>query len=249
LQLEHLVTTSLQVARTGSRLEKIDLLATLLARVPPEDIDTATALLSGSLPAGRVGVGYAAMRDATLPDPPDTPTLTLDDVRRTFETIARAAGKGSAGARREALREMLSRATADEREFLLRLVVGELRQGALEGLMVEAIARARSIPAERVRRALLTVGDLRAVARSALVDGQAGLDRFTVQLLRPLQPMLAQPASDIGDAIEQFGETALEYKLDGARVQIHKAGDIVKVFSRPRRAGSSRRRSHAATRG
>ena len=127
---------------------------------------------------------------------------------------------------------LLARAAREEQDFLVRLIFGELRQGALAGLMADALAAAAGLSAADVRRALMLAGELTAVARAALVEGQAGLDRFRLELLRPLQPMLASPAGDVSEALERMGEAAFELKLDGARVQVHKAGYEVRVFSR-----------------
>jgi DNA ligase-1 len=131
-----------------------------------------------------------------------------------------------------AWRELMRRATPDEQRFLGRLVVGELRQGALEGLLLEAVADAAAAPAARLRRAVMVAGSLPAVARTAFVEGAGALGRYDIQVFRPLVPMLAETAEDPGDALERLGEAALEFKLDGARVQIHKSGDEVRAYSR-----------------
>ena len=149
-----------------------------------------------------------------------------------LERVASASGSGAAAQRRQLLGELLSRATPLEQEFLLRLLFGELRQGALEGVMLEAVAQAAALPAAEVRRAAMLAGSLADVAHAALTQGAAGLRSFSLTLFRPLLPMLAQPAEDIGDALEQLGEAALEWKLDGARVQVHKSGADVRVFTR-----------------
>ena len=141
-------------------------------------------------------------------------------------------GKGSAGFKADLLRELFSRATAEEQDFLVRLLTGELRQGALEGIMVEAVAKAAGLPASEVRRAAMHAGDLGAVAAAALTEGAAGVARFAVQLFQGIKPMLAQTATDVADALSRVDGAAFEFKLDGARVQVHKAGTEVKVFSR-----------------
>jgi DNA ligase-1 len=141
-------------------------------------------------------------------------------------------GKGSTGARTAQLEALFSRASGDERDFLRRLIVGELRQGALEGVMLDAIAAAADLPAGDVRRATMLAGGLAAVANAALTEGAAGLARFKVQLMRPVQPMLATPADDVAGALATFGNAALEWKVDGARVQVHKNSDEVRVFTR-----------------
>jgi DNA ligase-1 len=153
-------------------------------------------------------------------------------VDRAFAELALVTGKGSAGRRGELLRGLFSRATAEEQDFLVRLIVGELRQGALRGLMLEAIAAAAQIPVAEVRRAAMSAGGLGEVARAALTEGIAGLARFTIQLMQPVLPMLSQSAESTDEALEQLTTAALEWKLDGARVQVHKSGDDVRVYTR-----------------
>jgi DNA ligase-1 len=161
-----------------------------------------------------------------------TPSLTLGEVDAVLDRIARTRGAGSAEDRSRLARELLARATRDEQDFLLRALLGALRQGAVEGLMVEAIASAAQLPLDEVRRALMVTGDLGAVARAALTEGPAALARMAVELFRPLTPMLAQTADGVGEALDQLGEAALEDKLDGARIQLHKREGEVRVFTR-----------------
>jgi DNA ligase-1 len=232
VKLQDLVTTSRQVAATSGRHAKIDLLAALLRRAAPDEMETAIAALSGSLRQGRIGVGYAALRAARPAGAADRPTLELAAVDAALDQAARTTGKGSAAVKHRLLRELFAQGTEEEQEFLLRLLIGELRQGALEGLMVEAVARATGLDPDAVRRAAMLAGDLGVVARAALTHGAAGLARFQLELFRPLQPMLAQAADDVVAALAQLGEAAFEYKLDGARIQVHRAGDEVRVFSR-----------------
>src|SRR5712692_2746505 len=237
--LDDLVQTSNRVAQTSGRLAKIELLAALLQRAAPDEVETAIAFLSGAPRQGRIGVGYAtleAARGGGAADPGATPrsggSLELVEVDALLERLIHTTGKGSTQAKEGLLRELFGRATEDEQQFLFRLLIGELRQGALEGLMTEAVARAAGLDPAAVRRAAMLAGDLGAVARAALAEGTAGLARFRVQLFRPIQPMLAQAAENVQDALTQMGEAAFEYKLDGARIQVHKAGDEVRVFSR-----------------
>jgi DNA ligase-1 len=233
VKLAALVDTSRRIAETSGRLEKIGLLAALLASVPPDEIEIASAFLSGSLLQTKVGVGYAALQAGMPSAPAESPSLELREVNAAFEQIAQvSAGKGSIGERVRLLGDLLSRATRMEQEFLFRLVVGELRQGAVEGLMLEAVAKAAGVPAEQVRRARMMTGELPTVARAALTGEAAGLASYATQLFRPVQPMLAGSAEDAEVAIEELGEAVLEYKLDGARIQVHKAGDQIAVYSR-----------------
>ncbi len=229
--LAELVETSRRVGETARRREKIRLLAELLRNLSPEEIAPAIAFLSGSPRQKRLGIGPAALQAAAA-EPTPEPSLTLRRVDDALEHIAEVSGPGSAALKTGLLKNLFAQATAPEQEFLQRLLMGELRQGALEGLMVEAVARAVGLPAQKVRRALMFAGDLAEVARAALVEGSAGLDRYRIQLFRPVQPMLAQPAEDLDEALGELGDAALEFKLDGARIQVHKAGGEVRIFSR-----------------
>ena len=233
MKLAHLVETSRQVTEASGRLEKIGLLATLLASAERDEIEIAVAFLSGSLRQSKLGVGYAALQGSMPERTADAPSLELAEVDAAFDQIAAVpAGKGSTGERQRLLRELLARATQNEQSFLFRLVTGELRQGAVEGLMLEAVAKAAGVPAEGVRRARMMAGDLPSVAKAALSGDAAELAGFATQLFRPVHPMLAGSAEDPAVAIKELGEAALEYKLDGARIQIHKSGDQVAVYSR-----------------
>ncbi len=229
--LAEVVEISRRVADTSKRLEKIGLLAELIRQLSAEEIEIAVQFLAGQTRQGRIGIGYAALRDARN-SPADSPTLEILDVDRTLESITEVSGSGSQGRRLELLQTMFARATEAEQQFLTGLLMGELRQGALEGIMLEAIAKASGISSERVRRAAMMAGDIARVARAALETGEAGLSQYEVQLFRPIQPMLAQSADDIPEALACIGEAALEYKMDGARVQVHKSGDDVMVYSR-----------------
>jgi DNA ligase-1 len=227
--LEDLARTSAELARTPGRLAKVDLLAACLRRLRPEEVPVAVAYLSGALPQGTIGVGWATLRDVAG-DAPATPSLELLDVDRAFDRVGNAEGKGSQAARRGEVARLFSLATEEERTFLTGLLLGDLRQGALEGLMVEAVARAATIPAAEARRAVMVSGDLGAVAAAALAGESLG--RFRPTLLRPVQPMLAQTAEDVEDAMGRLGRAAVEWKLDGARIQVHRSGDQIRAFTR-----------------
>jgi DNA ligase-1 len=232
VRLKDLVETSSAVSEVSGRLEKIDRLASLLRRAAAEEILLVIAYLSGRLPQGRIGLGGSLISQARPGGTVDEPRLQLPEVNAVFDRIARVSGAGSTAQKIAILRDLLARATRDEQEFLVRLLFGELRQGALEGVMLEAVARASGVSASLVRRAAMAAGDLATVARAVLVEGEHSLSRFIVQILQPVRPMLADSAEDVDAALERLGEAALEYKLDGARIQAHKAGDEVKVFSR-----------------
>ena len=231
--LHELVTTSKAVADSSGRLDKIDRLAALLRRVSPDEVDIAMAFLSGEVRQGRIGIGPAAIREARPPSPAAVPTLQLVDVDAALVRLAETSGAGSAAERVRQLRELLARATGEEQDFLIRLLFGELRQGALEAVLLEAVARASGVSAAALRRAAMMAGELTSVAHAAFLEREAGLARFAVQLFRPVQPMLAQPAASLDIALDQLeDDAALECKLDGARIQVHKAGDEIGVFSR-----------------
>jgi ATP-dependent DNA ligase I len=229
--LQEVATTSAAVAETAARLAKIERISAVLRRLGPEEVPVAVAYLSGELPQGSIGVGWASLRD--LPDSDaQAPTLELLEVDAAFTRLAGIAGAGSQAARRTEIHALFDRATQMERRFLYGLLMGEIRQGALEGVMVEAVARAAALPSSEVRRAAMVAGNLGQVAAAALGDGLEGLRRFRLTVLRPLLPMLAQTAESVGDALGRFSPAAVEWKLDGARVQIHRLEDEVRAFTR-----------------
>jgi DNA ligase-1 len=228
--LEEIARTSADVEATRARLAKIERLAACLTRLSSDEVPVAVAYLSGSLPQGTIGVGWAALRD--LPAPAKSPTLELLEVHSGLERIRVASGKGSQALRRRELSDLFGRTTEHERRFLVGLLQGELRQGALAGVMVDAVARAAGVGQREVRRALMVAGDLGAVARAAIAEGQSGLARFGLTLLRPVQPMLAHTAEDVDQALSRLDSAAVEWKLDGARIQVHRVEDEVRVFTR-----------------
>jgi DNA ligase-1 len=231
--LHELVTTSAAVGEASGKLKKIGLLADVLRRLAPEEIEIAIGFLAGEPRQGRIGIGYSTISAAKDVIAADTPGLHLHDVDEVLTQIAAITGSGSAAARHQRLRDLLSRATPAEQDFIVRLLFGELRQGALEGMLVEAVAKASGLAAPTVRRAAMMAGALAPVARAALVDGETGLSSFGVRLFQPIQPMLAQPASNMSEALDQLQrDVSLEWKLDGARIQVHKSGADVRVFSR-----------------
>jgi ATP-dependent DNA ligase I len=229
--LDEIARTSAAVGRTRSRLAKIDLLADILRRLDTDEVPIAVAYLSGVLPQGTVGVGWASLRNLPPPATPP-PSLELREVHAALDRIAAASGKGSQAARRGELTELFTRTTEQERRFLLGLLSGEIRQGALEGIMVEAVGRAATVPASEVRRALMVAGDLGIVAAASMAGGTQGLARFRLTVLRPIQPMLAQTASDLTDAFARIHPAVVEWKLDGARLQVHRLDGEVRAFTR-----------------
>ncbi|WP_019971525.1 ATP-dependent DNA ligase [Mycobacterium sp. 141] len=231
--LAEVVAASTDVAANSARRAKTERIATLLT-VVAEDGDpvaVVVAWLSGELLQRQIGVGWAGLR--ALPPPAATPTLTVTDVNSRLTAIGKVTGKGSQSQRAQLVSELFGAATAEEQTFLRRLLGGELRQGALAGVMADAVARSSGIPAAEVRRAAMLAGDLPAVAAAALTGGAAAVQAFGLQVGRPVGPMLAQTASDLDDALERLGGTAvLETKLDGARVQIHRIGSDVSIYTR-----------------
>lgn len=231
--LAELVETSDRVAETPARLAKVRALAERLRALEGDEIAIGAQYLSGSVPQGRLGIGYAVLQAAGNGDRAAHPSLTVADVDRRLGEIAVMRGTGAAALRVEALRALFSLATAAEREFLIRLLAGELRQGALAGVMTDAIAAAAGLSPAPVRRAMMYAKDVGAVARAALLEGEAGLAAFQLEVLSPIAPMLAQTASDPADALRQLGgEAAIEWKMDGARIQAHKSGDTVAIYTR-----------------
>ncbi len=246
--LAEIAEVSQAVATTSGRLAKIDMLAVALREAGPLEVPIAVAYLSGELPQRQIGVGWAALRGVTGGRPPGpaeregfpaaaVPTLMLSDVDAGFSAIGAVAGKGSAAARKALVGELFGRATEGEQRFLFGLLSGELRQGALEGVMTDAVARAASVPVAEVRRAMMLRGSLGAVAAAALAGGSAALHAFGLEVGRPVRPMLAASAASIEEALAKIGgadpvECAVEWKLDGIRIQAHLSEGNVRLFTR-----------------
>ena len=229
--LSEIAEVSRAVAGTSARLAKIELLAAALREAGPLEVPIAVAYLSGELPQRQIGVGWAALRDGFAPAP--APTLTLSEVDSGFSAIGAVSGKGSAAARKALVGELFGRATADEQRFLVGLLSGELRQGALEGVMTEAVARAADVPVAEVRRAMMLRGSLGVVAAAALSGGSEALGAFGLEVGRPVRPMLATSAPTIEDALAKIdGPVAVEWKLDGIRIQAHLSAGNVRLFTR-----------------
>jgi DNA ligase-1 len=231
--LVDVASTSLNVGSTSSRLTKVAHIAELLRRAAPDPklVAIIVSWLSGELPQRQIGVGWASLR--SRPPAATDPALIVTDVDATFSEIGAVSGKGSQARRAELVAGLFAAATETEQTFLLRLLGGELRQGALAGVMADAVAKAAGISAAAVQRAAMLGGDLPAVAAAALSGSGAALDVFTLRVGRPVGPMLAQTATSVVDAIERHsGPTIFEAKLDGARVQIHRSADDVTVYTR-----------------
>ena len=230
--LAQLVELVGRIRGTAKKTEKVALIAESLGQTEGRDTELLALYLTGTLPQGRIGFGWRGIEAAMADRPAEGAPLTLAELDQTFDALAAEKGAGSGERRTRALRGLFERADEPERRLLVELLMGEVRQGALDGLVLEAIARAALLPAATVRQAAMFSGHLGEVARAALEDGAAGLGRYSLRVLHPVAPMLANPAQDVEEALERLGEAAFEYKLDGARIQVHKAGDEVRVFTR-----------------
>ena len=231
--LTDVAVASAEVGAASARTAKIDRIAGLLGAAADDPATVAVVVdwLSGELPQRQIGVGWAALR--SLPPPADVPALTVIEVDATLSAIKAVAGRGSAATRTELLHGLFGAASSVEQTFLRGLLSGGLRQGALAGVMADAVAKAAGLPAADVRRAALLSGDLATVAAAAMADGADALSRFTLTVGRPVSPMLAQTATDVDNALEKLGGAAIfETKLDGVRLQIHRAGHEVSIFTR-----------------
>lgn len=229
--LETVVTTLDTVASTRSRLAKVDALAGLLGALAPEEIAPAVGFLVGKPRQGRVGVGWRGV-SAAMGEPADAPTLTVTDLDALLGELAALGGEGSARDRSATLRDFAARATAGEQDLLARVLLGEMRTGALEGVLIDAVARAADRPGPSVRRAAMLTGDLGETAVIALTGTADELDAVGLEVGRPVLPMLAATAATAAAALETTGPASVEYKLDGARIQVHRSGDNVRVFTR-----------------
>jgi DNA ligase-1 len=232
LFLKDLVQISEKVSATPKKNEKASLLAHFFKEAKGEEISLVAFYLSGELPQGRLGIGWAMLQEALKAASFQSNPLSLIDLDLYFESIAREKGSGSSGRKVQSLREILSRSAGREKVFLARLIMGEIRQGALEGLVLVAIAQATSLPIDFLRRSLMFSGNIGEVARLAIEEGVPGLSRFQPELFRPISPMLASPVGGEEEAIQRLGEAGWEYKIDGARIQVHKDGEEIRVFTR-----------------
>jgi DNA ligase-1 len=227
--LAELIAASSEVAKTSSRNAKTSRLASLLDALDPDELPTAIGLLRGEPRQGRIGVGYASAFGTSV-EPSPGPSLTVAEVDAYFDRLQESTGAGSQARRARLLGGLFGRATRDEQDFLRRSLTGEIRQGALAGILTEAVARAFSIPPVVVRRASMLQADLGEVARIAATKGEEGLLTIGLRVLSPIQPMLASPGATVGESIK--GPTSVEWKLDGARIQVHRLGENVVVYTR-----------------
>ncbi|MDQ0700111.1 MULTISPECIES: ATP-dependent DNA ligase [unclassified Streptomyces] len=228
--LAELAQVSLAVAATSARSRKTALLADLFRNAGPEDVPVVIPYLAGRLPQGRIGVGRRSLGDPV--EPASVPTLTVTGVDAELTALAATSGPGSQALRRERLRALFAAATADEQRFLWALLTGEVRQGALDAVAADALAHAAGAPPADVRRAVMLAGSLQDVARVLLAEGPGALGAFRLTVGRPVQPMLAQSAASVGEALDKLGPCAVEEKLDGIRVQVHRDGDRIRAYTR-----------------
>ena len=232
MQLERMVETSIAIGEVSGRRQKIERLAALLHEADSTEVPRVVSWLSGLLLQGRIGVGPALIQSAVPAAGAAKATLTIGIVDERFTAIAAVRGAGSTAKRRDLLADLFERATTAEQRFLAALLFGELRQGAQEGIMLEAIAVAAGVPVAEVRRAAAVSGDAAQVASQLFERGRDALSGFDLQLFQPLKPMLAQTAETPSEALNRLGEAAFEYKLDGTRIQVHRRGEDVRVYTR-----------------
>ncbi|MBC2864405.1 ATP-dependent DNA ligase [Streptomyces mexicanus] len=228
--LARLAQVSREVAATSARSRKTALLAELFRQAEAEDVPVVIPYLAGRLPQGRLGVGWRVL-GRRVP-PAAEPTLTVREVDARLGELGKVSGPGAQAERARLVGELMGAATEDEQRFLLGLLTGEVRQGALDAVAVEGLARATGAPAAEVRRAVMLAGSLQTVAQALLADGPAALERFRLTVGRPVLPMLAHSASSVAEAVEKLGACAVEEKLDGIRVQVHRDGGTVRIHTR-----------------
>ena len=232
VKLAEIVEASRDVAATRSRKQKTERLARLLAALEPGEVRAGVGFLCGELRQGKLGVGYRTLQQLQQQTADVEPTVTVAELDATFQQLSELSGKGSAGRRDQLLRGLFARLSVGERDFVARLMVGELRQGALEALVVDALGLTTHISAAVLRRAMLFAGDATEVAVLALTGGEAALATLSIELFRPLRPMLAQTAKDVADAVARLSPCIFEQKLDGARIQVHRSAERVAIYSR-----------------
>ncbi|MEZ5247272.1 MAG: ATP-dependent DNA ligase [Acidimicrobiales bacterium] len=231
MQLADLVAATADVAATRARTEKIARLAELLRTATADEIAVVVGLVSGEPHQGRIGVGWATVRDVPAGTALES-TRSVAELDGLLDEIAHMHGEGSQGGRISRLTEFLAGTTADEADFVRRLLIGELRQGANAGIVTDAVAKATGVPAAVLRRAVMLSGDLGVAAEIAARGGRTGLEEVGLELQRPIQPMLASTAKSVAEAIGEVGRSSVEWKLDGVRIQVHKEGDTVRVWTR-----------------
>lgn len=228
--LTRLAQVSQEVAATSARSRKTALLAELFRDAEPDDVPIVIPYLAGRLPQGRLGIGWKALSRPVTPA--TEPTLTVAEVNARLTELGKVSGPGSQTERARLVGELMGAATDNEQRFLFGLITGEVRQGALDAVAVEGLAQATGAPPADVRRAVMLAGSLQTVAEALLAEGPAALARFRLTVGRPVLPMLAHSASSVAEAVEKLDVCAVEEKLDGIRVQLHRDGDTVRIYTR-----------------
>jgi len=233
--LSRVVTTSELVSATSSRKAKVAAIAELLAEAGPAEVALVTTYVAGSVRQRRTGLGWRSLQ--APPSPADDPTLTVAAVDDALETVSALSGAGSQARRSGAVEELLAACTADEQSWLRRVLTGAVRQGALDAVVQEAVAAAAGVPADAVRRAAMFAGSTPPVAAAVFAEGEAALAGFSLEVGRPVLPMLASSATDVGAAMARAAGgrddlVAIDQKLDGVRIQVHKDGDDVRIATR-----------------
>ncbi|MEU5341624.1 ATP-dependent DNA ligase [Streptomyces sp. NPDC020766] len=228
--LHRLARVSQEVAATSARSRKTALLAELFRNAEADDVPIVIPYLAGRLPQGRLGIGWKIL--GTPVPPAAEPTLTVREVDARLTDLGKVSGTGSQAERVRLVGELMGACTESEQRFLLGLIGGEVRQGALDAVAVEGLAQATGAPSADVRRAVMLAGSLQTVAERLLADGPEALAAFRLTVGRPVQPMLAHSASSVSEAIDKLGVCAVEEKLDGIRVQVHRDGDDVRLYTR-----------------
>ncbi|NNE73987.1 MAG: ATP-dependent DNA ligase [Acidimicrobiales bacterium] len=232
--LVRLAETSEVIAATSSRKVKSEALAATIAELEPAEIELAVGFLTGAARQGRVGIGWAAIQRAAeeAGPPPTVPTITIAEFDRLITEVGGTVGAGSERARTDQLAAFLDRATEVERPFVTGVLLGELRQGALAGVVTDAVAKAAGIKITVLRRAVMLSGDLGHASQIALTGGAEALTEIDLEAGRPILPMLASTAADVTAGLEATGPASVEWKLDGARIQAHRVGDDIRLFTR-----------------
>ena len=229
--LAEVVRTSEAVGSTRARSAKVASLADLLRRLATDEVEPAVAFLVGRPRQGKIGIGWATLRTVD-PAPADEPSIKILELDQAVTDLQALEGQGSGARRLAVLGDLLGRATATEADFIRRVLIGELRQGALDGVMTDAVAQGSGIPIASVRRAVMLAGDLARVAAVALTTGEPGLSAIGLEVLRPVLPMLASTSPDVRSALAELGPSSIEWKLDGARIQAHRRADVMRLFTR-----------------
>ena len=229
--LADVAAASQAVAATRSRLAKVAVLADLIRRLEPDEVPLAVGYLMAAPRQGRIGVGWSTLR-AIDPEPAERGSITVTELDAVLDAVAATTGTGSGVRRTAILGDLMARATVDEQQLIRSVLMGELRQGALDGVLVEAVAVAADVPGDLARRAYMLTGDLGRTAALALAGGAEALGAIRLEVLRPVRPMLASTATSVAEGLAATGRASVEHKLDGARIQVHRDGDEIRIFTR-----------------